>query len=94
MHPENVPRTIPDGGYPEDFDLYEYAGPTVETVACQGKNGEIIRRPALVARMIRRYRTEEGAYVVEEMTASVKDLMAFKQTSPTNEGRTSAGGRI
>jgi hypothetical protein len=74
VHPENAPRTIPNGGYPQDFHHYEYSGATIEMVARKGADDEIIRRPALVARMVKKYRTEEGGYVVEEMTASAKDL--------------------
>ncbi|MDR3425072.1 MAG: hypothetical protein P4M13_08410 [Alphaproteobacteria bacterium] len=77
MHPENAPRTIPDGGFPEDFDLYEYGGATIETVDCIGENGETVRRPAMVARMIKKYQNEDGVSIEEEMTASIADLIAF-----------------
>ncbi len=75
MHPENAPRMLGDNGFPKDFDLYEYAGATLEVLPSVGSNGKKVRRPALVAKMIHRAKVEEGgAFIEVEMTASLSDL--------------------
>ncbi|MFA5041369.1 MAG: hypothetical protein WC464_07030 [Bdellovibrionales bacterium] len=79
MHPENAPRMIHDSGFPKDFQLYDYAGATLEVLTSIGSNGKQIRRPALVAKMVRRYKAEDGGASVEmEMTASLRDLRTGK----------------
>lgn len=75
MHPENAPRMIRDSGFPKDFELYEYAGATLEVLPSLGSNGKKVRRPALVAKMIHRSMVEDGgAFIEVEMTASLSDL--------------------
>jgi hypothetical protein len=74
MHPENTPRMICDNGFPKDFQFYEYAGATLEILQGPGPNGKMVRRPALVAKMIHRAKVEDGAFVEVEMTASLCDL--------------------
>lgn len=77
IHPVNTPRTICNaGGYPGDFNQFEYAGTTVELVALPTPEGNVMRRPALVARMVRK-RSAGDTFVEEEMTASIRDLQNF-----------------
>jgi|GEM_PF-6450548 hypothetical protein len=73
VHPENASRMIRDDGFPKDFSLYEYAGATLEVLSGKGSDGKILRRPALVAKMVRRYKLDD-AFVEVEMTASIRDL--------------------
>jgi hypothetical protein len=75
MHPENAPRMIHDRGFSKDFALYGYAGATLELLSARDAEGRMIRRPALVAKMVRKYDVvEEGAVAQMEMTASLRDL--------------------
>jgi hypothetical protein len=79
MHPENAPGTIHNIGFPKDFRFYEYAGATLEVLAGNISNGKPVRRPALVAKMVRRFKTDDGgAFVEMEMTASLQDLRTGK----------------
>lgn len=77
IHPINAPRTIAGSdGYPVDFNQFQFAGATIELVASQRADGTPVRRPAVVAMMVRR-RNEGDTFIEEEMTASVKDLQNF-----------------
>lgn len=77
MHPENAPRMIGDNSFPKDFQLFEYAGATLEMFSAICPNGNTVRRPALVAKMIHRCKVDrENAFIEVEMTASLSDLRA------------------
>jgi len=77
IHPQNAPRTINYvEDFPAEFNEFEYAGATIETVNCRKNDGAIIRRPAIVALMKRKYLAGD-TFVEEDMTASVRDLKAF-----------------
>jgi len=86
VHPENAPRMINNNGFPKDFCLYNYAGATLRVLTCKRPNGTSVRRPALVAKMTRKYRLEKSdenvddgdAMVEMEMTASLCDLRQGK----------------
>jgi hypothetical protein len=79
MHPENTPRTIYDSGFPKDFSLYEYAGAMLTVLGIKRGDSSVVRRPALIAKMVRKYQVGEGGASVEvEMTASVNDLKRGK----------------
>jgi len=68
MHPDNAPRTIRN--FPDAFRSYTFGGLAIEKVSHNG-----IRRPALVAQLVREYHFIDGAVVTEEMTASLRDLI-------------------
>jgi len=86
VHPENAPRMINNNGFPKDFGLYNYAGATLRVLTCKRPNGTTVRRPALVAKMTRKYKLEKSdeigddgdAMVEMEMTASLCDLRQGK----------------
>jgi hypothetical protein len=84
MHPENTPRIIHDFGFPKDFSLYAYAGATLTVLGIKRAEGGFVRRPALVAKMVRKYRLDDGGASVEvEMTASLRDLQKGKHPHAT-----------
>lgn len=79
MHPENAPRMIHDKGFPKEFLLYNYVGATLELLPSVGPEGHMIRRPALVAKLALKYRSDDDSVGIEmEMTASIKDLRKAK----------------
>lgn len=83
QNPEDAPKTIVrNRDYPDDFHLYTFAGPMIEQVRYMGDNGEEMRCPALVARMVRKTEFTQGTMIgassMEEMTCSIRDLRTYK----------------
>lgn len=75
VHPENAPRMIRDSGFPKDFADYAYLGATLEVLSIPNANGEVVRRPVLVAKLGRTYKDDiDGVSAEMEMTATLSDL--------------------
>ena len=79
MHPLNAPITMPVVGgrveFPENFEEYEYLGPTAEMVPRHITLG-VERRLAVVAQLERSYQVGDVT-VREQVTATPADLRAY-----------------
>ncbi|MDE2030544.1 MAG: hypothetical protein KGI97_08300 [Alphaproteobacteria bacterium] len=72
LHPEKAPATM--HVFPIDFAAYTFGGAVIATLRGRNAAGEPIRRRTLVARMILKETTPDGASVEIEMSASLRDL--------------------